>query len=295
MDSFTNAVAVITGAGSGIGRALAVQLAEEGARLALSDISIEGLTETARRCMEAGSPDVQTDRLDVADRDAFAAYGESVLRRFDTVNLVFNNAGVALSSLAVDNDWHDVDWVLGINLGGVLNGTQVFLPHLIGSGDGHLVNISSLLGLIALPTQSIYNASKFAVRGYTEAIRQEMDSAGHNVGVHCVHPGGVATNIARASRASSPDVAARVAEKFDTVLANTSPEDAARIILRGVRRGRSRIIVGPDALALYAVSQATGTLIQKIVPRLHRKFGVGKAAAFTPDVAVRPRSAGDAA
>lgn len=294
MDNFANAVAVITGAGSGIGRELAVQLAAQGARLALSDISVDGLTETGRRCLAAGSPDVQTDRLDVADRDAFIAYGNIVLRRFGTVNMVFNNAGVALSSLAIDHDWDDVDWLLGINLGGVLNGTQVFLPHLIASGDGHLVNISSLFGLIAMPTQSIYNASKFAVRGYTESIRQEMDAAGHKVGVHCVHPGGIATNIARAARATTPTAAAELAAKFDSMLAHTSAEDAATIILRGVSKGRSRIIVGPDAMALYALSQTTGTLIQKIVPCLYRRFFEDPATAAPADV-LAPEPAGDAA
>lgn len=271
MKTFRHAVIVITGAGSGIGRALALQLAAEGARLALSDVSVEGLAETARQCEAVGAARPRTDLLDVADRDAFVAYADTIVDHFGVVNVMVNNAGVALNMRAEDQSFEDIDWLMNINLGGVITGTQAFLPHLIASGDGHLVNISSLYGIITTPGTSVYHAAKFGVRGYTESIAQEMTLDGHRVGVHCVHPGGIATNIARSARSAEADGEDGLAAAFDK-LARTTPEQAAAIILRGVRRGRSRILVGPDAVALYLVSQLTGTFLQKLTPRLYDRI-----------------------
>lgn len=263
-------IAVITGAGSGIGRALALQLAERGCSLALSDVDESGLAETVTRCREAGA-DVEGWRVDVADRTAMRAHVDDVLGRFGGVDLVFNNAGVALVADATEQTLDDLDRVLGVNLYGVLHGSQLFLPHLIASGDGHLVNISSLFGLLAIPTQSAYHASKFAVRGYTEALAVELRASDHPVRVSCVHPGGIDTAIARnaavaAGRDSQPFV-----ELF-AKLARTSPDEAAAAILRGVERDRSRILVGVDAKVIHALVQLTGSGYQAVVSRVGRRL-----------------------
>src|SRR5882757_4357607 len=201
MKNFTDRVAVITGAGSGIGRALALELAGRGARLALSDIDEVAVADTAAHCEKAGAQ-AKGYRLDVADRAAVTAHADAVAAEFGQVNLVVNNAGVAVMATVEEMSYADLDWIVGINFWGVVHGTKAFLPHLIASGDGHLVNVSSVFGFVGVPTQSAYNATKFAVRGFTEALRQEMLIEKKPVGVHCVHPGGIDTNIARAARTS---------------------------------------------------------------------------------------------
>ena len=180
--NYQDRTAVVTGAASGIGRALAVALAGRGANLAISDIDGAGLDETVRLC--SGAPGkVVGYSLDVADRDAFAAHADEVTSTFGSVHLVVNNAGVAVSGTIEETTFDDFDWLLGINLLGVINGTKVFLPHLIASGDGHLVNVSSVFGLIAPAYNGAYCTAKFAVRGFTEALRQEMLIGGHPVTV----------------------------------------------------------------------------------------------------------------
>ena len=196
MSSFEGKVAVITGAGSGIGRALALNLAKKGAKLALSDIDTDGLAETVRQA-EALGANVKSDRLDVAEREAVLAYADAVVAHFGTVNQVYNNAGIAYNGNVEKSEFKDIERIIDVDFWGVVNGTKAFLPHLIASGDGHVVNISSLFGLIAVPGQSAYNAAKFAVRGFTEALRQEMLVAKHPVKVTCVHPGGIKTAVAR--------------------------------------------------------------------------------------------------
>ena len=171
MKDLNNRVAVVTGAGSGIGRALAQALAAKGCRLALSDVNETGLAETAAACNET---EVRTYLLDVADRDAVYAHADQVASDFGAVNLIINNAGVALSASVREMTDEDFKWVMDIDFWGVAHGTRAFLPYLIASGDGHVVNISSVFGLIGVPKQSAYNAAKFAVRGFTEALRQEM-------------------------------------------------------------------------------------------------------------------------
>ncbi len=159
--------------------------------------------------MTDGVREVRAGRLDVADRAAFTTYAEETARAFGRVNVVINNAGVSLSGDLLDLSWEDIDWITGINLGGVVHGTKLFLPHLIASGEGHVVNISSLFGLVSMPGQSMYNAAKYAVRGMTEALREEMLVAGHPVGVTAVHPGGIRTGIARNGRVVGRRRAAR--------------------------------------------------------------------------------------
>lgn len=272
MRTLDGKVVVITGAGSGIGRALALDCARRGALLAISDVNEDGLAETVDLVKAAGAREVRADRLDVADRDAMASYAAAVLDQFGRVNVVVNNAGVALAGDFVDLDYDDIDWIIGINLTGVLNGTKEFLPHLIASGDGHLVNLSSLFGLVAMPGQSIYNATKYAVRGMTEAIRIEMLAAGHPVGVTAVHPGGIKTAIARSARVSAKEDQARTAQLFDKKLARMTPEKAASIILeQGVLGGKARVLVGIDAHLLHQFGRVLGARYQDIVARVSKR------------------------
>src|SRR3954469_19721045 len=194
MKAFQGRVAAITGAGSGIGRALARELAARGTHLALSDIDDVGLAETVTLCEGAGVK-VTSQRVDVADRDAVYAWADQVVADHGTVNFIFNNAGVALGATVEAMSYTDFEWLMGINFWGVVHGTKAFLPHLRASGEGHVVNMSSVFGLISVPAQSAYNASKFAVRGFTDALRMELDAEGSAVSATTVHPGGVKTNI----------------------------------------------------------------------------------------------------
>lgn len=265
MQTLHGKTVVITGAGSGIGRALAIQASGEGARLAISDIDADGLAATARMC--GSGADLHTARLDVADRAAWTPYAAEVFERFGHVNVIVNNAGVALSSNIIDMSYDDLEWLMNINFWGVVHGTKTFLPHLVESGDGHVVNISSLFGLLAVPSQSAYNAAKFAVRGFTEALRMEMQDAGHPVGVTCVHPGGIKTSIARSGRGDALHDPAEVAAHFDENLARTTPERAAEVIWRAVRRNKARALVGTDAKVLDLVVRLLGSGYQPVVGR----------------------------
>ena len=268
MRTFDDKVVVITGAGSGIGRALALDLARRGALLAISDVDEAGLAETVEQVRSAGAREIRSDRLDVADRAAFTAYAASVAGQFGRVNVVVNNAGVALAGDLTDLDYDDMEWIVGINFWGVVHGTKEFLPHLIASGDGHVVNVSSLFGLISMPGQSAYNATKYAVRGLSEALREEMLIAGHRVGVTVVHPGGIKTAIARNARVSAHEDQAATARFFDEKLARMSPERAARIIAEGVLADKARVLVGIDAHALHTLAKLTGSRYQDIIARL---------------------------
>jgi len=271
MKSFDDKVVVITGAGSGIGRALSLNLARQGARLALSDVDEAGLAETVRQVEAAGVREVRSDRLDVADRGAFEAYAAAMADHFGRVNVVVNNAGVALAGDLEDLEWSDMDWIMGINFWGVTHGTKFFLPHLIASGDGHVVNLSSLFGLVSMPGQSMYNAAKYAVRGMSEALREEMLIAGHPVGVTVVHPGGIKTAIARNARVSDREDKEATAKFFDEKLAKMTPERAAEIIVKGVQGDKARVLVGLDAHALHHLAKLTGSRYQDLVARAGRK------------------------
>ena len=271
MKTLDDKVVVITGAGSGIGRALALDLARRGSILALSDVDDAGLAETVAQVQKAGAVKVRSDRLDVADRDAFARYALDVVQEFGRVNVVINNAGVALAGDFNDLEYNDIDWLVGVNLWGVVHGTKELLPHLIASGDGHVVNLSSLFGLVSMPGQSMYNATKYAVRGMTEALREEMLIAGHPVGVTAVHPGGIKTAIARNARVSAKEDKAQTAKFFDEKLAKMTPERAAEIIVKGVRTNKARVLVGIDAHAVHTLAKLTGSRYQDIVARTSKK------------------------
>ncbi len=261
--SFAGRLSVVTGAGSGLGRALACELAARGAHLALSDVDEAGLAETVRRAERSGVT-VRADRLDVTDRPGVLAYADAVAAQFGTVRLVINNAGIAFTGDVLELAFADIERVMDVDFWGVVNGTKAFLPYLIESGDGHLANISSLFGLMGTPSQGAYNAAKFAVRGFTEALRQEMLIARHPVQVTCVHPGGVRTAIARNAGAVPGRDATALGEFFDARLARMSAERAAKTILRGVERGRPRVLVGLDARLLDVLVRLTGSGYQRI-------------------------------
>jgi NAD(P)-dependent dehydrogenase (short-subunit alcohol dehydrogenase family) len=269
MKEFGNKVCVITGAGSGIGQALAVELAARGARLALSDINAANVAATAADCAARGV-EVEHYAVDVALRVAVEAHAAEVRERFGVVNLVVNDAGVALAKDVLDTPIEDYEWVMGINFWGVVYGSKAFLPHLIASGDGHLVNLSSVFGLFSVPGHSGYNAAKFAVRGFTESLRQEMLVAGHPVGVSCVHPGAIRTNIARDARTDQA-TPQELDDAFKRI-ARTSPAKAAQTILGGVERNRAKILIGPDAYVLDAMTRTLGSAYQAIVWRATKRL-----------------------
>lgn len=273
MEDLTGRVAAITGAGSGIGRALAVELAHCGAHLALSDIDPTGLAETVGMC-EGHGVKVTSQELDVADRDAVYAWADQVVAEHGKVNLVFNNAGVALGAPIETMSYEDFEWLMQINFWGVVYGTKAFLPHLKEAGEGHVVNLSSVFGLVSIPSQSAYNAAKFAVRGFTDALRIELEAQDCGVSCTTVHPGGVKTNIARRARvdpaladvSGGPDAG----DLFDKV-AMTKPRKAARQILDAVRKDKRRALVGPDAKVIDVISRMPAALYQKALIRGVRK------------------------
>ncbi len=261
-------VAAITGAGSGIGRALAIELAGKGVHLALTDIDTESLAETVAAC-EGHGVKITSQRLDVADRDAIYTWADAVVEEHGQVNLLFNNAGVALvADIATMSD-EDLHWLVDINLWGVVNGCRAFLPHLEASGEGHIVNLSSVFGLISIPSQSAYNLAKFGVRGFSDALRMELEIADSCVSVTTVHPGGVKTNIARQARKDpGTEVPTRpgqdLGDAFERI-ARTTPEDAAHQIIAGVQGNRRRTLVGFDAKVIDFVSRLPAGFYQRVL------------------------------
>lgn len=268
---FDNKVAVVTGAGSGIGRALAVQLAKAGARLALSDINRTMLDETLGllpRSRRKSSLRVRGYTLDVASAEAVFAHADEVRRDFGTAHFVFNNAGATIVGTVAHTSIEEYEWQLGINMWGVLYGTKAFLPLMLEQREGCIVNISSVFGMIGYPAQSAYNMSKFAVRGLTECLWSELEGTG--VRAVCVHPGGIRTNIdktARRCKAASSEEAS-----FDGLAKKmlvTPPEDCAADILEGLRRGDQRIITGSKSSTIFWMSR----LIPDAYPKLLKLLG----------------------
>lgn len=263
MQGFAGKVAVVTGAGSGIGQALAIELGRSGAKLAISDVDTEGLAQTEEQLKAIGAP-VKSDRLDVTEREAFVAYAEAVNEHFGKVNQIYNNAGIAFTGDIEISQFKDIERVMDVDFWGVVNGTKAFLPYVIASGDGHVVNVSSVFGLFSVPGQAAYNAAKFAVRGFTEALRQEMILARHPVAVTTVHPGGIKTAIARNATAAEGLDRDDLAKLFDKRLARTSPERAAKIILDAVRKKKARVLVGTDAKLLDVMVRVAGPYYQQV-------------------------------
>jgi NADP-dependent 3-hydroxy acid dehydrogenase YdfG len=271
MQGFAGKVAVVTGAGSGIGQALAIELGRSGASVAISDVDTDGLAVTEQRLKAIGAP-VKSDRLDVTERERFLLYADEVKEHFGKVNQIYNNAGIAFTGDIDITPFKDIERVMDVDYWGVVNGTKAFLPHLIASGDGHVINISSVFGLFAVPGQAAYNSAKFAVRGFTEALRQEMILAGQPVKVTTVHPGGIKTAIARNATAAEGVDSATLAAWFDTKMARTSSERAAQIILEGVAKNRARVLVGADAKVLDIIVRVTGSGYQRILTSLSSRF-----------------------
>ncbi len=266
MKILNDRVAGVTGAASGIGRALAQRLASLGCKVAISDIDEVGLDGTAKLLRDDGA-DVHTRALDVADRAAVEAWAAEVNAHFGAVHLVFNNAGVTVVDTLEAISYEDFEWLMSINFWGVVYGTKAFLPYLKAADAGHVVNISSIFGIIAVPSQGAYNASKFAVRGFSECLRQELELEGSHVSVTCVHPGGIDTNIARAARFGSG--AARMTTPDEMTqefakMARTSPSRAAEIIVDAVRGQRRRVLVGLDARVIDKMQRLLPTGYQRL-------------------------------
>jgi NAD(P)-dependent dehydrogenase (short-subunit alcohol dehydrogenase family) len=273
MSLIAGKVAAVTGAGSGIGRAVALELARRGARgVAISDIDEAGLAETARR-LDPLAGETLSSTVDVADRDAVLAWAGEVVQRFGVAHQIYNNAGIASGHTVLESEWAEYEKVLAINLWGVIHGSKAFLPHLIASGDGHVINVSSLNGYFAQTNLSAYVTTKFGVRGFSESLRAEMLSARYPVGVSVVHPGGVKTPIATNALARAAELGIEPTESdrkrtqmYNDKLLRMDPAEAARIICDGVEHDRPRIRVGKDAVAV--------DLLVRLFPRGYPKISV---------------------
>ncbi len=280
MKTLKDKVAAITGAGSGIGRATAILMASRGCHLALSDVNEAGLAETAEKARLHGVK-VTTKRVDVANRVEVYAWADEVVKDHGLVNIIFNNAGVALGATVEAMDYTDFEWLMNINFWGVVYGTKAFLPHIKTAGEGAIVNVSSVFGLIAVPTQSAYNAAKFAVKGFTEALREELAIEGSNIGVTCVHPGGIKTNIARNARITETKgmVDAKSTRDFEKAFM-TTPEKAAEAVVGAIMKNSRRLLIGPDAVAIDIMQRLLPTQYQRILEvgakqRAKKMGGVG--------------------
>jgi short-subunit dehydrogenase len=267
--SLTNeSLAVVTGAASGIGRALAVQLASEGiAGIAIADVDADGLNETARVIGDA-SLKVSRHVVNVADLYQMQRFVAEVTAEHGRVTHLINNAGVSLFGTVEEVSIEDIQWLMNINFWGTVYGVKLFLPVLREQPAAHIVNVSSVFGFIAPPGQAAYSASKFAVRGFTEALRHELE--GTSVSVSCVHPGGVATNIARGGKigAGADEITKVKTVNYHTKVAQTTPEEAARRIVRGIKRRSKRIIVGSNARMIDVVHRTAPVGYMSIINRL---------------------------
>ncbi len=265
--SFTNKVAAITGAGSGMGRALALQLAAAGCNVAICDVDAAGLEET--RSQLPANVMVTHSLVDVSDRTAVENFARETREQHGKINMIFNNAGVSVTGLAEQMPYEDIEWVMNVNFWGVVYGCKAFLPYLHEVDEAAIVNTSSIFGTIALPSQSVYNASKFAVRGYSYSLRRELAST--HIGVSCVQPGGVNTNIVKSSRFIPVDNASKtkdeLVERFHK-LARKPPEDAAAIILKGVLKNKAQILVGGDARVISWLERLVPTAYLKLMPKI---------------------------
>ncbi len=253
MTYFSGQCAVVTGAGSGIGRALAQSLAAAGARLALADNNRVNLDETIASLPAEARNTIIRREMDVSQRDAVHAFADETASHWQNnqgADIVLNVAGVAQIARVSQLTYHDLDWVMKINYWGMVYGTMAFLPQLRAKGKGHIANVSSVFGLYGVPGQAAYNSSKFAIRGFTEALREEMRTEAPGIHITSIHPGGIKTNIVRNARfvqeEDTEENRARVNTLFDA-FARTEPEKAARVILRGLEKRKGRILIGGDA------------------------------------------------
>jgi len=263
---------MITGAASGIGRSLAQRLSRSGSPVAIADVDEAGLRVTAKSLTGPPALIRVLDVRDAADQHRFAAEVREWLPA--RLAAVFNNAGVAVASSVLDADPADDEWLRQTNFDGVVNGTRAFLPILVEQDEGVIVNTSSVFGLLGMPYQSAYCAAKFAVRGFTEALRQELRGTG--VGAVTVHPGGITTNIARNARIrKDPEGRGRSHEQMAAdfeAITMTTPDKAAEIICRGVERGKARILVGPDAYVFDALARIAPTHYYDVIARFENRL-----------------------
>ena len=267
MKNFKNKVAAITGAGSGMGQQLAVLLAKAGCHVSLSDVNEKGLAETVE-LVKPYNVRVTSKKVNVAKLEEVRTWAEETVQNHGSVNMIFNNAGVALGSTVEGSNYEDLEWIMGINYWGVVYGTKEFLPYMKKTGEGHIINTSSLFGLTAQPTQSAYNSTKFAVRGFTESLRQELDIENSGVSALSVHPGGIRTNIANDARMSdsiksmgmNPEKSAKAFNK----LLRMPAEEAAQQILDAVLKNKRRLLIGNDAKTLDLIQRVLPTGYQRI-------------------------------
>ena len=267
MKNFKNKVAAITGAGSGMGQQLAVLLAKAGCHLSISDVNEKGLAETVE-LVKPYNVRVTSKKVNVAKLEEVRAWAADTVQNHGSVNMIFNNAGVALGSTVEGANYEDLEWIMGINYWGVVYGTKEFLPYIKKTGEGYIINTSSLFGLTAQPTQSAYNSSKFAVRGFTESLRQELDIENCGVSALCVHPGGIRTNIANDARMNdslkslgmNPEKSAKAFNK----LLRMPAEDASQQILDAVLKNKRRLLIGNDAKAIDLMQRILPTGYQKV-------------------------------
>ncbi|MDP9152044.1 MAG: SDR family oxidoreductase [Myxococcota bacterium] len=277
MKTLHEKIVVITGAASGIGRSLAVEAAKSGARLALGDWDEEGLVETVRlvrseSCPDRTTCDVLAGRVDVRSDGDVLSFAADVERALGGAHVLVNNAGVSLSDTIGSMKRGEFEWLFDINFWGTVRGTEAFLPQLTRRDDAHIVNLSSVYGLVGMPSQSAYNASKFAVRGYTEALAQELE--GSTVHVTCIYPGGVRTNIVRNGRhhrnwRNEPTTNDSTELDF-AKLARTTASEAARAIWSGVLGNRSRVLVGVDARLLDLLQRAFPSAYPVLLSKVRR-------------------------
>lgn len=262
MKTLTNKNVVITGAGGGIGRALALQFADEGCGLAISDINKDSLLETEKLLEKTGAR-VYSEILDVSDRESMEGYPEKVVKTLGGVDVVVNNAGVVVVSTVEEHTVDDYEWLMGINFWGVLYGSKFFIPHLRNASEACIVNISSVFGMMSMPNLSSYNAAKFAVRGFSESLAHELHDS--NVRVMTVYPGGVKTGFAKSARfCSTPGKKKKTHQEFNNLFEKYSmstPESTSRAVIRGLKKNKKRVLVGPDAFS--------GDLMVRMFPVAH--------------------------
>ena len=279
MKSFKDKVAVITGAGSGMGRYLAVLLDKDGADVSVCDVNEETLNETVEM-LRKYNVSVSSHLLDVSDKEAIEALPGKVIEQHGKVDMVFNNAGVTTGTHFKDMDENNWDWVMGINFDGVINSTRAFIPHMVDSPEAAIVNTSSIFGMVAVPGQTVYHATKFAVRGFTESLAMEMKETNPNLQIHCVHPGHIGTNIAADARFDEENFNQDETQVSNSIFTRNAPKSqkemgdlfreggmhpskAAEIILNGVKKNKTRIFIGLDAKLL--------DLSQRIFPKHYHK------------------------
>ena len=278
MKNFKNKVAAITGAGSGMGQQLAVLLAKQGCHISISDVNEKGLAETVE-LVKGYDVRVTSKKVNVADREQVKAWAAETVQNHGSVNMIFNNAGVALAATVEGESYEELEWLMGINYWGVVYGTKEFLPYLKQSGEGHIINTSSIFGLTSQPTQSAYNSSKFAVRGFTESLRQELDIENCGVSALCVHPGGIRTNIANDARLSdsmkkigmNPE---KSIKSFNKLMRKPAVE-ASQEILDKEKKNKRRLLIGGDAVTVDLMQRILPTGYQKIVTiatKLSKRF-----------------------